>query len=434
MKIAVIGSGIAGNSAAWALHHANHHVTLFEADNRAGGHAATVTIDYDGTPVSVDTGFIVYNEHNYPDLVGLFDELGVETIASNMSFCVSRRTGHRKRQEWNLSDYTAILASAPNFLRPSFRKLVSEIRRFARQSIEDLEAGRLAGLTLGDYCKRYDPALGEEFLLPMGAAIWSTPGGDFTKFPADSFVQFFANHRILDWNSPVWYTVKGGSENYVRKLLAPLLGRIRMASPVDRVRRHGNQVFINVRGEPQEEAFDAVIFACHSDQALAALADPSDLEAEVLSSVPYKTNKVYLHRDPSFMPKNRAKWASWNYMDLTEDGRHDRDICVTYWMNRLQSIDKSKPLFVTLNPPDAPRSDLVFGEYEYAHPAFDGASMEAQTKLPAIQGARGTYFCGAWTGYGFHEDGLRSGLDVAELLGARIPWRAASVAVADAAE
>ncbi|MEM1365109.1 MAG: FAD-dependent oxidoreductase [Pseudomonadota bacterium] len=433
MKIAVIGSGIAGNSAAWALNRADHQVTLFEADNRVGGHAATVSIDYDGTPIDVDTGFIVYNELNYPDLVGLFDELNVETIESNMSFCVSRRVGERKRQEWNLSDYTALLASAPNFLRPSFRSLVSEIRRFATQSKVDLEAGRLKGRTLGDYCTEYRPALGEQFLLPMGAAIWSTPGGDFTQFPAENFVQFFINHRILDWQSPTWFTVKGGSQNYVRKLLAPLTGRIRMASPVTNVRRDGVQVHVTVAGQA-EETFDEVVFACHSDQALTMLEDPSDLEREVLAAVPYKPNKVYLHRDPGFMPRTRAKWASWNYMDLTEDGSHDRDICVTYWMNRLQSIDKSKPLFVTLNPPKAPREDLIFGEYNYAHPVFDAAGMEAQNTLAHIQGEQHTHYCGAWTGYGFHEDGLRSGLDVAELLGEDIPWRENTSPLADAAE
>ncbi|MEO0497869.1 MAG: FAD-dependent oxidoreductase [Pseudomonadota bacterium] len=433
MKIAVIGSGIAGNSAAWALHRANHQVTLFEADNRVGGHASTATIDYDGTKINVDTGFIVYNELNYPDLVGLFDELNVETIPSNMSFCVSRRVGQRRRQEWNLSDYGALFASAPNFLRSSFRSLVSEIRRFAVQSKIDLDAGRLRGRTLGDYCTEYKPALGQEFLLPMGAAIWSTPGGDFSKFPAENFVRFFLNHRILDWQSPVWYTVKGGSQAYVRKLLAPLTGRIRMASPVTNVSRDGLQAHVRVAGQP-EETFDEVIFACHSDQALAMLEDPSDLEREILASVPYKANKVYLHRDTSLMPRNRAKWASWNYMDLTADGSHDQDICVTYWMNRLQSIDKSKPLFVTLNPPTPPREEHIFGEYSYAHPVFDAAGMNAQTKLPALQGDRHTHFCGAWTGYGFHEDGLRSGLDVAEFLGADIPWRQRDMPLADAAE
>ncbi|MEN0087483.1 MAG: FAD-dependent oxidoreductase, partial [Pseudomonadota bacterium] len=285
----------------------------------------------------------------------------------------------------------------------------------------------------GDYCKEYSPALGEEFLLPMGAAIWSTPGGDFSKFPAENFVQFFMNHRILDWQSPTWFTVKGGSQNYVRKLLAPLTGRIRMASPVVNVRRDGIQAHVTVAGQG-EETFDEVIFACHSDQALAMLEDPSDLEREVLRSVPYKPNKVYLHRDASLMPRNKAKWASWNYMDLTPDGRHDRDICVTYWMNRLQSIDKSKPLFVTLNPPKAPREHLIFGQYEYAHPVFNSAGMAAQGKLPAMQGQRHTHYCGAWTGYGFHEDGLRSGLDVAELLGAKIPWRDDEMPLADAAE
>jgi hypothetical protein len=443
MKIAIIGSGIAGNAAAWALNSV-HDVTLFETRNRPGGHASTQTIDYDGTALDVDTGFIVYNEPNYPDLVGLFDHLDIETTASNMSFSVSmagaqKASGRKtaKRSEWNLSDYTAIAASSPQFLKSSFRTLIREIFRFSKQSMVDLDAGNLRGLTPEQYCRSYHPALAADFLLPMGAAIWSTPGGDFRQFPAENFVRFFANHKILDWASPTWRTVKGGSRTYVNKMMSTLVGRIELASKVTSIRRDGAQSHLRIDGVEEERSFDHVIFACHSDQALEILgAEATAQEREVLEAVPYKSNTVYLHRDRSLMPANRMKWAAWNYMDLSPDGEHERDICVSYWMNRLQNIDKSKPVFVTLNPPRAPAAHLTFNQYVYDHPVFDAGSMEAQKTLASFQGNQHTWFCGAWTGYGFHEDGLRSGLDVAEQLGAYIPWRdhGGSLGMIDAAE
>ena len=241
MKIAIIGSGIAGNSAAWALSRSGYDVTLFEARNRPGGHAATVDVDYDGRKISVDTGFIVYNEPNYPDLVGLFDHLNIETINSIMSFALSR-PGRFWRQEWNLSDVKAALFSGLNLLNPSFIPLVREIFRFSKQSMVDLRAGALRGLTLEEYCKQYHPRLARDFLIPMGAAILSTPGGDFGQFPAESFVRFFANHKILDWDAPMWKTVKGGSRTYVHRMMETLVGRVRFGARVASVRRVGSQV------------------------------------------------------------------------------------------------------------------------------------------------------------------------------------------------
>lgn len=417
MKIAVIGSGISGNSAAWALHQ-KHQVTLYERRGRPGGHSATVDIDYDGETISVDTGFIVYNGLNYPNLTALFDHLGVETAASDMSFSFSRRGG----SEWSGSIPRGIFAQKRNLFSPSFLWMLKEIFRFNRQCLGDLAANKLSGLSLGSYLDKgkFSQRFRNEYLVPMGSAIWSTPASEMLAFPVESFANFFNNHRLLHFERPKWRTVIGGSRNYVEKLLAPLQSNIRLNCEVVSVERHSDGVTIT-DSQGGIETFDQVIMAGHSDQILKSLGDPSEEETNILSRVRFKSNKVYLHRDPALMPRSKDAWAAWNY--LSDGEPEDPDVSVTYWMNMLQGIDRDKPLFISLNPVRVPAEELTFDVFEYDHPQYDSSALAAQKELENIQGINRTWFCGAWTGYGFHEDGLSSGLRVAEKLGGIIPWR-----------
>ena len=432
MRIAVIGSGIAGNAAAWSLAR-RHDVVLYEQDARAGGHSHTVTIDYDGVPTAVDTGFIVYNERTYPNLTALFEALGVATRPSDMSFALSAGGG---RFEWSGQGPGAVFAQRSNLASPGFLWMLREIVRFNRLAPADRAAGLMAGLSLGDYLdrRRFSGRFVRDYLTPMGAAIWSMSPSGMLDFPAETFVAFCENHCLLTTSAaarPVWRTVAGGSRRYVDRLLAPLVGRIRLATPVATIERSGSRpVVVDTRGE--REAFDEVVVATHSDQALALLAEPTPAERAVLGAIGYRDNEVVLHRDPALMPRRRAAWASWNAISDADR----RSLSVTYWMNRLQSIDPQRPLFVSLNPLAPPREDLVFARFAYAHPQFDRAALAAQRRIGEIQGGRRTWFCGAWCGHGFHEDGLVAGLDVAEALGGSVPWRAAPAApaMAEAAE
>ncbi|MFO0994988.1 MAG: FAD-dependent oxidoreductase [Hyphomicrobiales bacterium] len=417
-KIAVVGSGISGAAAAWALNDIAD-VTVFEADAHPGGHTATVDIDYDGRHIAVDTGFIVYNELNYPELSALFAHLGVVTHASDMGFSLSLNGG---QMEWSGSSYRTIFAQKRNFFSPSFLWMLREILRFNRQCIEDRDAGRLAHRSIGQYLeeRRFSDAFRDNYLIPMAAAIWSTPRIKMLDYPAATFVSFFENHRLIHNERPTWRTVSGGARTYLNKLLAPLGRRVHVASPVQTIIRDALGVTIWA-GNRMPERFDHVIIAAHSDQALAMLGDPSTVEETILSSIPYRPNRVVLHRDPRLMPKRRATWSAWNY--LRSRDADDNVVCVTYWMNRLQGIDQRCPLFVSLNPTVEPREELVFGEWTMSHPQFDAKALSAQARLDDIQNVRLTSFAGAWTGYGFHEDGLRSGLNAACVLGATVPWR-----------
>lgn len=418
-KIAVVGSGIAGASAAWALS-PSADVTLYEADSRPGGHTATVDVDYDGRSVPVDTGFIVYNELNYPDLTRLFAHLGVATHESRMGFGLSLDDG---RLEWSGQSYRSVFAQPRNAFSPSFLRMLSEIMRFNRSCVADRDAGRLAGHTIGGYLAEngFSNAFRDNYLIPMAAAIWSTPRLKMLEFPASTFVTFFENHRLIHDDRPVWRTVTGGSRTYLDQLLAPLAGRVRLSTPVETVIRDALGVTVWAKGR-EAERFDAVVLAGHSNQMLALLDDASPLESTILSSVEYRPNRVVLHRDPRLMPRRKSVWSPWNYMRCTRPGG-EAEVCVTYWMNELQGIDPYLPLFVSLNPVLEPREELTFGEWSFSHPQFDSAAISAQARLGEIQGHRRTWFAGAWTGFGFHEDGLRSGLDAAEGLGATIPWR-----------
>ena len=421
MKIAVIGSGISGNSAAWALSR-KHAVTIFEQDDRAGGHSATVDVDYDGVTIPVDTGFIVYNEGNYPLLTRLFDQLGVQTELTEMSFSVSLNAG---RFEWCGRTLKTVFAQKRNLFSPGFLMMLGDILRFNSKAKQDLEAGVLCGLTFGDYMDRrgFSRRLRDDYIVPLTAAIWSTPAAKMLEFPAESLIRFLDNHRLIHMQRPWWRTVTGGSREYVSRLLADFDGEVLLSTPVRKVRRDNGKVQIT-DATGQEREFDGLVVATHSDQALALLDDANGEERDVLSAVQYRPNKVYLHRDPALMPKRQEAWASWNYIG-TRDSRGHRDINVTYWMNQLQNIDRRYPLFITLNPPQAPREALTFAEFEYSHPQFDGPALAAQGRLRQIQGERNTWFAGAWTRYGFHEDGLASGLEAASLIGCDAPWTVA---------
>jgi predicted NAD/FAD-binding protein len=433
MRIAIVGTGISGNAAAHALSTGSpHEIVVFERDARVGGHSATVDIDYDGSKIAVDTGFIVYNELNYPNLTALFAHLGVATENSDMGFSVSVDGG---RREWASREgelLGSLLARRRNAVSPRFWLMVKEVLRFNRQALADRAAGRLAGRSLGDYLAagRFAPAFIEDYLLPMGAAIWSTPVDGILAFPAESFVTFFENHRLLHWDRPAWRTVTGGSRSYVGKLTAPFRDRIRVGVGAARITRTARGVEITGT-DGGHDIFDQVILATHSDEALALLDDASPEERAILGAVGYRGNDVYLHRDTRLMPRRKAAWASWNVLQWS--GRRE-EVTVSYWMNALQNIDRGKPLFVSLNPPFAPDPALTFGRFNYAHPQFDGPALAAQKRLADIQGRRRTWFCGAWTGYGFHEDGLISGLEVAEALGSVLSWRRSSHRFAEAAE
>lgn len=432
MRIAIIGSGIAGNAAAWALvTGSSHQVTVYEQAPRAGGHAATVDIDYEGAPLSVDTGFIVYNELNYPNLTQLFAHLGVATETSDMGFSVSSNGGAMEWAGRPTGIMNGLFARRRNLLSLGHLNMIREMFRFNKAASEDRAAGRLTSESIGAYLDRgnYSRRFREEYLVPMGAAIWSMPPRSLIEFPADSFISFFDNHRLLHWNRPVWRTVTGGSRAYVEKLTAPFRDRIRLGAAVTGIVRHDLGATVS-DSTGHSERYDQVVIAAHSDQALAMLEDASPAERAVLGAIPYRANDVWLHRDPSLMPRRKAAWAAWNVLQ-SGDGE---EVTLTYWMNALQNIDQGKPLFVTLNPRTPPRPELVFGRYSYAHPQYRTGVTAAQKALPEIQGRNRVWFCGAWTGYGFHEDGLSSGLAVAETLGGAAPWRLHERRLAEAAE
>jgi predicted NAD/FAD-binding protein len=430
MRIAVIGAGVSGLGAAWALRD-RHDVTLFEAQARLGGHANTLTIDYDGARIDVDTGFIVFNAENYPNLVGLLAHFGIETIGTDMSFAVSDPSGY----EWSSNGFSGIFAWKRNLTSPRFLCMLGDIVRFSTAARADLErAERIEGATIADYVAELKLSRGflQHYLVPMGAAIWSTCEKEMLRYPALSFLRFFDNHRLLHARRPQWRTIRGGSRVYVEALARDLGPRVRRAAPVLEVRRSAEGV--RVLTAAGGDTFDHVILACHSDEALALLADPSPAERNLLSAVRYAPNTAYLHRDERLMPARRAAWASWNYMRPVGEGSDEGAVCVSYWMNTLQELDAGRPLFVTLNPRSPPREALTFAQIPYSHPQFDAAALSAQRAFAEIQGRNGLSFAGAWLGYGFHEDGLASGLAAARRLGGRAPWdeAAAPVAAADA--
>ncbi len=417
MRIAIIGSGISGLGAAWLLHDA-HDITLYEAENRIGGHSNTVDIDYDGEQIPVDTGFIVYNEGNYTNLSALFARLGVNSQASDMSFAVSTGGG---KIEWGSDGLNTVFAQRRNLLRPRFVSTLFEIQRFNRNAPHDMQRDALAGLTLKNYLDQnnYSKEFRSNYLFPMGGAIWSMPQSGMQDFPAESFVSFCNNHFLLSRNRPRWRTVSGGSREYVKKLTAPFAQSIRTQSRVVRVGNQDGKVLVQDAGG-HRALFDHVIIAAHGDQALRMLEAPGQTECDILGHIHYAPNIAYVHRDESLMPRLRKVWSSWNYM--SQDDSNNR-LSVSYWMNRLQNIDPSRPLFITLNPVTPPKPELTFAVLDYDHVQYDMNCLKAQRRLDEIQGIRNIWYCGAWTAHGFHEDGLCSGLGVAERISGKLrPW------------
>jgi predicted NAD/FAD-binding protein len=416
MRIAVIGSGISGLAAALRLTPV-HSVTVFESQTRLGGHAHAVEVSLDGVKAQVDTGFLVYNHRTYPKLVALFDELNVPTAASDMSFSVS--VGPYDF-EWCGSNLKAVFAQPSNALRPGFWRMLADIARFNRQASALAQQGQggaaaLLDQSLGDFlaANRYSTAFRDGYLLPMAAAIWSCPMTTMMAFPMGSFARFFHNHGLLSiTDRPQWHTVRGGSGEYVRRI-AERLHDVRTSEPVISLRRLGvdGAAGVAVATPRGTERFDQVVLACHSDQALALLADPDEDERAILSAIPYQPNRAFLHTDERLMPRRRGAWAAWNY--LSNGDTTSPEVSVTYWLNRLQPLPFRRQVLLSLNPLFEPRPDQTIASFAYAHPIFDQRATAAQHRLPGIQGRRATWFAGAWTGYGFHEDGLSSGLAVA---------------------
>ncbi|WP_088625470.1 NAD(P)/FAD-dependent oxidoreductase [Oceanicola sp. 22II-s10i] len=418
-RIAIVGSGISGLSAAYYLS-PDHDVTLYEADTRLGGHARTVVAGLNGDQ-PVDTGFIVFNYATYPHLTRLFDELGVPVTKSDMSFSASIDGG---RIEYGLTNLRTLTAQRRNLLRPGYYRMMSDIMRFGREAEA---AARDDEMTIGELVR--DLKMGrwfsDNFLMPMCGAIWSTPLREVDQFPAQSLVRFFRNHALFAQTPDhQWWTVRGGSVEYVRRLKDALTVRgcrILTGTPVHEVRRGPEGVVVKAGEGARSERFDEIVFACHSDQALRILGDQASVEERsALGDIRYQTNRAVLHRDPSQMPKRRACWASWAYR--SQDGA----IGVTYWMNKLQNIPESDPLFVTLNPSSEIAPDMIYDSVDFAHPMFDRAALSAQTRIGAMQGQQNTWFAGAYLGNGFHEDGIASAVKVVDRIRALHPLQSAS--------
>jgi predicted NAD/FAD-binding protein len=429
MRIAVIGAGITGLGAAHALTGLGHAVTVFEAASRAGGHAHTVDVEVDGRDVTVDTGFLVFNRRTYPRLVALFEALDVPVASSDMSFAVS--VGPH-RFEWCGSSLRSLFAQGRNCLSPRFWRMLADIARFNRQATalarEAPDGEDALREPLGRFLERegYGEGFRDDYLLPMAAAIWSCPMRTMRSFPLGTFVRFFHNHGLLTIDDrPQWLTVQGGSREYVRRI-TERLDDLRVGTPVHRVSRRTLVAGTGVRVDSRAgtEHFDEVVFACHSDQALALLEDPTAAEQSVLGAIRYQPNRAWLHTDVRLMPKRRAAWAAWNY--LSDGDREAPAVSVSYWLNRLQPLPTATPIVLSLNPLAPPDPGTVLGTYDYAHPVFDLGAIDAQKRLDALQGLRRTWYAGAWAGYGFHEDGLRAGQDVATALHARAALKAAA--------
>ena len=411
MKIAIIGTGITGNAAAWMLHK-DHDITIYEQNNYIGGHSNTVS---GASHPDVDTGFIVYNEWTYPNLIALFKHLGVETEKTDMSFGVSLEGG---KVEYSGDK---LFGQFSNFFKPRFYRMLFDIIRFYKTAPDYLNKEN-QNLSLGEYLEHhnYSNAFIDHHILPMAAAIWSTGTEDVRSFPAASFIRFFVNHGLLLLKDrPQWWTVTGGSKRYVKKLTADFTDKILLRRAAVKIMRDADGVNI-IDSNNDTQRFDQVIIATHADQALDMLHDASAEEKMVLQAFPYAPNTAYLHTDTRLMPQRKSVWSSWNYLTAAKDST----VCVSYWMNKLQPfIGDKQDIFVTLNPPFQPDKNKTMQIIEYAHPQFTMSALKGWESIKTIQGTNRTWFCGAWCGYGFHEDGLSAGLAVAEeISGMKRPW------------
>ena len=417
LNIAVVGSGISGLSAAWLLS-TKHNVTVYEASNYLGGHSNTVDVMCGDQKITVDTGFIVYNEPAYPNLTQLFNELSVETYPTEMSFAVSVDNG---KLEYAGNGLGRLFAQKMNLFNLGFWRMLKDIKRFYAQAPIDARLDQ--EITLGDYLsnKNYSEFFYENHLYPMAAAIWSMPASKVKDYPFASFVNFCVNHGLLQiGNRPIWRTVKGGSREYVSKISERFINRVELNNPVITIKRYEGSV--EIKSKNNTKKYDHVVLSCHADQALSLLENPSESEKAILGSFKYSKNYTVLHHDTSIMPKDKKVWSSWNYLSA-EQGL-SAQLTVTYWMNRLQKLDTSSSIFVTLNPVKPPKKEKIYREFIYHHPIFDTDAIIAQKKLWSLQGNQKTWFCGSYHGFGFHEDGLQSGLAVAEkLAGTKRPWR-----------
>jgi uncharacterized protein len=418
MKIAVIGSGISGLSAAWQLSRDGHDVSLYEAGHYFGGHTNTVDVDIDGQRFGVDTGFLVFNHRTYPNLVRLFEQLKVHTSASDMSFAVkmpmSSSAGARAL-EWAGSNLDTVFAQRRNLLSPRFWRMLRDIMRFNRQTTDmALTAGAMDEIPLGEFldANQYGTEFRDWYLLPMAGCIWSCPTEQMLAFPLATFVRFCHNHGLIQVsNRPQWHTVTGGARHYVQKMLEAI-SQSYLNTAVTSVRRVPVGASFQARVESVRgvQLYDHVVLATHSDQALRLLQDASDTERAMLAAVGYQPNQAILHTDASCLPERRKAWSAWNYEST---GTDESRVCVHYLLNKLQPLPVKTPIIVSLNPIHAPDPAKVLASFDYAHPVFDGPAIDAQRQLLSMQGDRNTWFAGAWTGYGFHEDGLKSGLSVA---------------------
>ena len=420
-RIAVVGGGIAGLSAAWLLQQ-RHEIRLFEAETVLGGHAHTVEIPDPQGPVHIDTGFVVYNERNYPLLTRLFAALQVPTQATDMSFSYSLQPGGI---EYAGTDLNTLFAQRRNLIRPRFLKMVSDILRFNRLGKRLLAEDRVSEATLGEFLTehRFGRGFTEDYLLPMAAAIWSCPAATMRGFPVRGFLEFFHNHGLLDIEGrPQWRTVVGGSRAYVERLAERLHpGTVRHAG-VNEVRQTGGRW--RVTTAEGTDLFDSVVFACHADDALAMLATPTPEQTALLGACRFQANRALLHTDTRLMPESRRVWASWNYL-TQQQGVDEQCVSVSYHMNSLHRLERRKDYIISLNPWREPHPTTVLGEYHWRHPVLDAAAVQATARLSDIQGLNGVYVAGAWTGFGFHEDGIRSAVDVARWLGVSPPWEEA---------
>jgi predicted NAD/FAD-binding protein len=416
-SIAIIGSGISGMGSAHLLH-PHHTITLYEKNKVVGGHTRTRNVRYGDRDIAVDTGFIVFNKRNYPNLTPLFEQLGVPIQESNMTFAATVDDG---ALEWCARDLNGVFGQRRNLLRPSFYKLMAHVLRFNREAKQAVSSNPT--MTLGDLLGQLK--LSQQFLnyyiLPMGGAIWSAPPSKILGFPAATFVRFFENHGLLATSGqPQWYTVTGGSQEYVKRITAPFMDCIRTNCAVTRVTRAEGKVQVSdTRGETL--TYDRVIFASHADETLAMLADATAAERSILGAFTYQNNHAVLHRDPRVMPKRKRCWASWVYM--ANNAGSEANISVTYWMNLLQSIDNRYPLFVTLNPIIDIKPEYIFDEHDFTHPVFTREAIAAQARIPELQGQQNTWFAGAYQRYGFHEDGLMSAVNVANSMGVHAAWQ-----------
>jgi predicted NAD/FAD-binding protein len=434
MKIAIVGSGISGLGCAHALLAEKSHgvqITLYESSMRPGGHTNSVDVALDGTHYPVDTGFLVFNERTYPRLIRLFDELDVPVAASDMSFSVSLPINGlfgRRAVEWAGTDLAGVFAQRRNLASPAFMRMLADLLRFNRQATRiALGTEAAATVSLGEFLdrNRYSQPFRRMYLLPMAAAIWSCPMATMLAYPLQTFVRFCHNHGLLQIDDrPQWRTVRGGARQYVERIVRRIAD-VRLGDPVQRVSRDARTGKVLVVSSRGRDSFDQVVLAAHSDQSLRLLGDATEAERSVLASVGYQPNRAILHTDTRLMPATRRVWSSWNYLS---DGSDEPNVSVTYWLNRLQPLPFTTPVFVSLNPLREPDPDAVLAEFDYAHPVFDADAIAAQQRLPQVQGSNRVWFAGAWTGYGFHEDGLKSGFAVAERVRALLQQPAALAA------